>query len=128
VLHGPAGSARRAVFLAIDDDGRDMSLAASRGEFLTQSQLILEDCFPGSIDYDGETFPCARSGEESREEWETGGTREQFRVTVRVRLAYLPADGLERETLLDLDGQTMRVVSCLREIGDVAWSVELETE
>lgn len=104
-----------------------MSLAVSRGEFLEKAQDALEAVFPGSMVYDGDTFSCARSGEEAREEWETGGTRDKFGVTVRVRLANLPADGLEREELVTLDGQQMRVVSCLREIGDVAWSVELET-
>lgn len=105
-----------------------MSLATARTDFLTNSQLVLESVFPGEIVYDGETFACARSGNERREEWETGGTRDQFSVTVRIRTEFLPSDGLEREELLSLDGQDMRVVSCLREIGDVAWSVELETD
>jgi hypothetical protein len=104
-----------------------MSLASKRGEFLLRAQDALEALFPGTMTVAGESFTVARSGEDRTEAAEVGGFEEEVAVTVRARLSDVPDDGWERETLATLDGRAMRVVECLREIGDVAWSVELET-
>jgi hypothetical protein len=76
----------------------------------------------------GVTFAVARSGEERTEIAEPGGFEEAVRILVRVRLAFVPSDGWPKETLATMDGRSLRVSECLREVGDVAWSVELETE
>ena len=104
-----------------------MSLAAGRGRFLEQSQIVLESVFPGAMVLDGEEFPVARSGDEKRARWEEGGAEEDVLVTVRARKIFLPDGGLDKEERVTLDGREMRVVGCLLEVGDVAWSVELET-
>jgi hypothetical protein len=112
--------------LGIDTGGRDMGLASGRNSFLLKSQLALEAIFPGVMTLDGEPFAVARSGDERRERWEEGGSEEDISVTVRARKEFIPAGGLIKEVRADLDGRDMRVVGCLLEPGDVAWSVELE--
>ncbi len=104
-----------------------MSLATKRIEFLDRAQEVLEEMFPGTMTVGAESFSVARSGEDRTEAAEVGGFEEEVRVTVRVRLVNVPAGGWEKETAATLDGREMRVLECLREIGDVAWSVELET-
>ena len=111
----------------IDVAGRgNMSLAAGRAGFLEQSQIALESMFPGVVIYGASTFPCARSGDDRSERWEAGGAEEDARVVVRVRSVYVPSGGFSMGELLELDGRELRVVSCLLEPLDVAWSVELE--
>lgn len=104
-----------------------MGLRESRLAFLGKAQEAFESVFPGEMVYDGATFAVARSGFEVVEAGEPGGFENEGRVMVRVRVAFLPAAGLPRETLVTLDGVEMRVEECLLEVEDVAWSVELET-
>jgi hypothetical protein len=114
----------------VDEIGRGeiMAFADKRIAFLGQAQEVLENLFPGSMTVAGVTFAVARSGEERTEIAEPGGFEEAVRILVRVRLAFVPSDGWPKETLATMDGRSLRVSECLREVGDVAWSVELETE
>lgn len=103
-----------------------MGLAESRVSFLEKAQEALESLFPGQMTYAGKSFAVARSGDERVQSAEPGGFENEGVVMVRVRKANLPANGLQRETRVELDGVAFRVEECLLEPGDVAWSVEME--